>query len=234
MANRFFLPTAPVDGRAVLDGPEAHHLLHVMRASVGDKVTLFDGQGGEYAATVAKCGRSEVDLAVGERTTTNRQLPTQLVMGVALPKGDRQRWLAEKLTELGVARLVPLGTERSFTDPKRKSLDRLERSVIEACKQCGRNTLMQIAEPQPLDEFLAEAAGTRLVADPHGEPVAGVLSRPLTVVSIVVGPEGGLSEAEVELASQHGWARVGLGRSILRIETAAVAIAAVIANHPSA
>ena len=230
MADRFYTPIAPVNGRVTLSGPEAHHLLHVMRASTGDEVTLFDGHGGEYQAAIKKCSRSEVLLAVGDRRAVLRELPMRLVLGVTLPKGDRQKWLVEKLTELGAAHLVPLITKRSVADLKGKSLERLERVVIEASKQCGRNTLMQIAAPRSLDDFLAAASGTRLVAHPTGKPITGVLVPPVTEASIVVGPEGGLTDAEVEQATAAGWTIVGLGPSILRIETAAVALTAVVAN----
>jgi 16S rRNA (uracil1498-N3)-methyltransferase len=230
MADRFYLPLEPVEGRATLDGPEAHHLLHVMRARVGDQVVLFDGRGGEYEATVELCGRREVVLAVGPREKVGRELPIRLAMGVALPKGERQKWLVEKITELGVAELVPLDTERSVADLKPKSLERLERTVIEASKQCGRNSLMQIAEPQPLGDFLTAASGTKLLAHPTGEPIAKVCPATITAASVVVGPEGGLTDTEIDLAITHGWTSVCLGASILRVETAAVALAAVIAN----
>src|SRR5690606_11381994 len=112
MSHRFYLPAARPHSSALLDGPEAHHLLHVMRAAVGDEVTLFDGQGNEFVATVEQLRRSEVLLAVGEGRQVDRELQRRIIVGVALPKGDRQKWLVEKLTELGAARLVPLVTER--------------------------------------------------------------------------------------------------------------------------
>ena len=142
MADRFYLPDTPADGQAALRGSEAHHLLHVMRARVGDVVTLFDGTGGEYAATIQQCGRSEVVLATGDREEVSRELPAQIVMGVALPKGERQKWLVEKLTELGVAQLVPITTERSVAEPKGKSLERLGR---------GRDRGLQAVWPQQAD-----------------------------------------------------------------------------------
>lgn len=231
MSHRFYLPDAAAHGQATLAGPEAHHLLHVLRASVGDQVLLFDGQGGEYTATVEQCSRNEVRLTTGERRQASRELPVRIALGVALPKGDRQRWLVEKLTELGVAELVPLSTERSVADLRGKSLERLERGVVEACKQCGRNTLMTISTPRPLGDFLASASGVKLVAHPTGESVCRLLSPAMAEVSIVIGPEGGLTDDEVALASQHGWTTASLGASILRIETAAVAVAAIVGNH---
>src|SRR4249920_1009156 len=100
MSDRFF-STRPITGSsALLDSPEAHHLLHVMRASVDDTVTLFDGSGAEFEAVVDKLLRTEVDLRIVARHDIDRELPFELIVGVALPKGDRQKWIVEKLTEL--------------------------------------------------------------------------------------------------------------------------------------
>ncbi|MGD9635942.1 MAG: 16S rRNA (uracil(1498)-N(3))-methyltransferase, partial [Pirellulales bacterium] len=156
MSDRFFCST-PIAGDAVtLDGPEAHHLLHVMRAKVGQGVTLFDGGGAEFAAEIAKCGRAEVELRVVARREIDRELPFELVVGVSLPKGDRQKWLVEKLTELGVTELVPLETERGVAQPTDSALERLRRSVVEGAKQCGRNRLLRLATPQAVGEWVLE------------------------------------------------------------------------------
>src|SRR5688572_8850936 len=112
MSDRFFVETPIESERAELIGSEAHHLAHVMRAAVGAEVTLFDGSGAEFPARVIKIGRSQVELVVLERREIDRELPFPLVLGVALPKGDRQKWLVEKATELGVSRIVPLQTSR--------------------------------------------------------------------------------------------------------------------------
>lgn len=231
MADRYYLETPPTDVEATLAGAEAHHLLHVMRAKPGEQVTLFDGTGGEYTATIQQCGRSEVLLEVGPRQEVSRELPVRITMAVALPKGDRQKWLVEKLTELGVARLVPISTERSVADLKGKSLERLERAVIEASKQCGRNQLMKIDPAMPLDEVLQQEAECKLLAHPGGERLGSVELPATGEVAVLVGPEGGFTTAEVAAAAALGWRGVGLGPSILRIETAAVALAAVVASR---
>src|SRR5215475_4969827 len=113
MPDRYFLETPPADDTARLTGPEAHHLAHVMRAKPGLEVTLFDGSGREWLARVDEVGRSEVTLALISCREVDRELSLPITLAVALPKGDRQRWLVEKATELGVTRLVPLVTERS-------------------------------------------------------------------------------------------------------------------------
>jgi len=230
MSRRYFVD-APISGdSAQLTGPEAHHLLHVMRAKPGDEVVLFDGSGDEFPARIERLGRSEVVLAVLERETVDRELPGQLTLAVALPKGDRQRWLVEKAVELGVSRLVPLETERSVAQPNAKALERLRRAVIEASKQCGRNRLMEIVPAQPWSEFLATTdSAQRLIAHPTGgiSSVDVPFSHTEPIV-VAVGPEGGFSDAEVTAAMNHSWQAIVLGQRILRIETAALALAAAI------
>src|SRR4051794_31403592 len=156
MSERFFSSNPITAERITLDGPEAHHLLHVMRATPGERVILFDGTGAEFIAIVEQLRRSEVELRIAERCTVDRELPFPLTVGVALPKGDRQKWLVEKLTELGVTTLVPLITERSVAQPSSGALDRLRRAVIEAAKQCGRNRLMALSTPQRWTQWLDE------------------------------------------------------------------------------
>jgi 16S rRNA (uracil1498-N3)-methyltransferase len=239
MSERFFSPHPITAGGMMLDGPEAHHLLHVMRAAVGDEVTLFDGTGAEFKATVETLRRADAELRIVERREIDRELPFALVVGVALPKGDRQKWLVEKLTELGVTTLVPLITERCVAQPAAAAVERLRRSVIEAAKQCGRNRLMKIAEPQPWNVWIATGclgssdseppADRRLLAHPSGLPLSGLdLSQPVST-QVTVGPEGGLTDAEVAAATTAGWQSVSLGQRILRVETAAIALAAAVA-----
>lgn len=233
MSDRFY-SAQPISGEQVtLDGQEAHHLLHVMRAKAGERVTLFDGSGAEFVAEIAKCGRSDVDVRVLERREVDRELAFELVVGVSLPKGDRQKWLVEKLTELGVTEMVPLETERGVAQPTDSAMERLERGVIEAAKQCGRNRLMRLAKPQAWLEWVgAETHGAesrRLIAHPSGAALAVQNLSVAVPTRIVVGPEGGFSDAEFAAAMGVGWQSVDLGPRILRVETAAVALAAVVA-----
>lgn len=228
MARRYF-SERPIAGEQVtLDGPEAHHLLHVLRAAPGDEVVLFDGGNDEFDAVVVQSKRTAVELAITCRRTVERELPHPLTLGLALPKGDRQRWIVEKAVELGVGRLVPLVTERSES----ARADKLHRYVIEASKQCGRNRLMEITTPVPWADWLALPAVDPLgprrtwVAHPGGRPLAAgdhLHDRPAW---IAVGPEGGFTDVEIEDAQAAGWELVGLGPRILRIETAAIALVA--------
>jgi 16S rRNA (uracil1498-N3)-methyltransferase len=232
LSERFFATTPITTNVAVLDGPEAHHLLHVMRAGVGEHVTLFDGRGAEFEAVIEKTARATVELLVLERREIDRELPFPLIVGVALPKGDRQKWLVEKLTELGVTELVPLITERGVAQPTAGAIERLQRTVIEACKQCGRNRLMEISSPQSWLEWAAgksiDEGELRLAAHPGGRSLASRYSGERGAARLAIGPEGGFTENEMAGAVAAGWSSVDLGSRKLRVETAAVALAGAI------
>ena len=160
MGYRFFVETPIISDRAVLVGPEAHHLQHVMRAAVGDEIVLFDGSGREYAARMDRFKRAAVELAITATHVVDRESGRIVVAGVALPKGDRQRWLIEKLVELGVSHVIPLQTEHSVVHPEERSLSKLQRFVIEASKQCGRNRLMEVGPLTRFHDFLSAAPDT--------------------------------------------------------------------------
>lgn len=234
MPDRYFV-TPPIQGdRAALCGDEAHHLAKVMRAKPGDEIIVFDGGGSEWLARVAEVRRGEVALDLIERRDGHRELDADLTLAVALPKGERQRWLVEKSVELGVRRLVPLITDRGVAQPVDNALARLRRTVIEASKQCGRNRLMEIAPPESWHEFGArQAAGqVRWMADPLGEELVPCLNGLRAAggrfsLVFAVGPEGGWTEGERHAAASHGWRIVSLGPHLLRVETAALLLASI-------
>ena len=229
MSERFFISVPPAGDRAILEGDEARHLTRVLRAKVGDAVALFDGRGREWPARVASIGRDRVQLDAGAPRTDDSPRGIPLSLAVALPKGDRQKWMVEKLTELGASRLLPLETTRGVAEATASAQARLERVVIEACKQCGRNTLMEIAAGRPLDRLLAEmsASACVVIAHPGGRPLDAV-AVPTTATEMIalVGPEGGFTDEELAAADRAGAIRVSLGPHILRVETAAIALAA--------
>jgi 16S rRNA (uracil1498-N3)-methyltransferase len=201
----------------------------VLRAKVGDAVVLFDGRGHAWEARVAGIGRDRVKLDLGNALPTIPPPAVTVTLAVALPKGDRQKWMVEKLTELGVNLLVPLITTRGVAEATDSARIRLERGVVEACKQCGRDSVMEIGHAASIADMLAAVpTGTRtLLADPHGRPPEAVLAAgPTAAILVVVGPEGGFTAEEVTTLEVAGGERVTFGRHILRVETAAVAAAA--------
>jgi 16S rRNA (uracil1498-N3)-methyltransferase len=233
MTRRCYSEEPIAGAKATLAGSEAHHLLHVLRATPGMHVILFDGNGCEFEAVVTSCGRSSVELSILERREVDRELPFELTLGVPLPKGDRQRWIIEKAVELGVTRFVPLVTQRSMAKGEKHAGEKLTRYVIEASKQCGRNRLMEVAEPHDWSEWLklpadAAPAGAILkwIAHPGGRPLTPTDFGQAIPTFVGFGPEGGLTDDESAAASDVGWELIGLGPRILRIETAAIGLLA--------
>lgn len=229
MAERFYVNCELHPGLVLVEGAEAHHLAVVCRLRAGDVVCLFNGDGREYPARIESVGRREVSLEVIAVETPQRELPFRLEVATPLPRGDRAQFLLEKLTELGVASFVPLRTARSVVHPRETKLDKLQRYVIEASKQCGRNTLLQV---QPLVDWSDLCRATelplqRIVGHPGGD--GNIRREPLpdkvSDTCLAVGPEGGFTDEEVALARSTGWRLFDLGPRILRVETAALALA---------
>ena len=231
MSDRYFIDEPISPGRVVLAGAEAHHLIHVMRAAPGLRVVLFDGSGAEFPAVVQHLGRSEVELSVTSREEVNRELPVEVTLGVALPKGDRQKWLVEKAVELGVRGSCPCG-------PKgRRSAGRAGAAATAASRRRG----LEAMRPQPPDADPAAAKlvrfrGRRRCAMSVPGSAAGVSffaaflgSHALPDrVLLAVGPEGGFTAEEAALAVAAGWHTLDLGPRILRVETAAILLAALV------
>jgi 16S rRNA (uracil1498-N3)-methyltransferase len=224
MAERFHINCELAPGPVVVRGPEAHHLAVVCRLRPGDAVLLFNGDGHEYPGRVEEVGKKSVTVQILGVSSPQRELGRRLLVASPLPKGDRAQFLVEKLTELGVTDFVPLSTSRSVVHPREAKLDRLQRHVIEASKQCGRNVLLRVHPLADWDTFCVEAdVPRRLLAHPGGAALSW--AEESCDLALAVGPEGGFTEEEVERARQAGWEVVGLGPRILRVETAALALA---------
>ena len=212
--------------RINLHEDEVQHL-KVRRAQDGDKIEVLDGAGFRGSGILVKVGREwMVEVAAAEL----QQPPLALTLAVAA--GDRERfsWLVEKAVELGVTRIVPLETERTAsvaTRLKNPHIDRLRRSALEALKQCGAAWAPAIEHSLALAEFLGRPlSGTGWLADQGGDPAPASLDA--GPVSVIIGPEGGLSDDEREAAVAGGYRPVALALHMLRFETAALAAAAAI------
>jgi 16S rRNA (uracil1498-N3)-methyltransferase len=228
MTHRFFHLELTSTGTVVLEGAEAHHLMHVLRATAGDRVELFNGAGLVATAQVLTVRRRDADLQIVESRTESKPA-RQIVLGTAVPKGDRFEWLVEKATELGVTRLVPLATTRSVVDPRESKLEKLRQAVIAACKQSRRNWLMEVSAVTPWKDFVAGDLAVRpsVVAHPcdSAVPVSSIRFDELSDVACAIGPEGGFTDDEVALAVAQGSRLMSMGPLILRIETAALVCA---------
>ena len=228
MSNRFFSPTVSESGSAVLEGGEAHHLIHVLRAKVGDEAELFNGCGLVAQCRISTISKREIQFEI---LSAHQDIPPERIVTLvcAVPKGDRFDWLIEKATELGVSRFVPLVSERSIVEPRETKLDKIRSAVIAACKQSGRSYLMEIAPLTSWSEALKMSCSgeRRLIAHPAGKKSnLSDFSSVNQPVSVLIGPEGGFTEPEFQTAIAAGIEPIQLGRQILRIETAAIAVAA--------
>ena len=210
------------DTAPVIDGPAAHYLLNVMRLKAGDPIRLFDNISGEWLAVVADVAKRSLTLRIESQMRAIEQVP-DLWLCFAPVKKARLDWIIEKATELGVARLQPVITERTIVE--RVKRERLEAQIIEACEQCGRTALPTLAEPVKLPQLLKDwpADRTLLFADEAGgSPLATVDAPP--PAAILTGPEGGFTTRERELLiGTASVRRIALGPRILRAETAAIA-----------
>ncbi|NOT02747.1 MAG: 16S rRNA (uracil(1498)-N(3))-methyltransferase [Phycisphaerales bacterium] len=231
--HRVYMPDLQ-PGRHALPAAEADHLRRVLRSKPGDAVTLFDGAGGEADAVVEALSREGVRVAVGQIVSRPFECLIRVTLATALPRGPRQSTLIEKCTELGVWAIWPLVCERSVVRAGDGSVAKWQRTVIEACKQCGRAWATRVERPRPFDEVIATAGEFDLVmmADVCEEAVAiADLTEgrpPPRSALMLIGPEGGWSAGETEVAGRIGAITVRLGPHVMRIETAAIAAIALL------
>lgn len=220
-----------------VSGDQAGHALRVLRLKPGAAVVLFDGRGGEIVGRIRTVGDGEFDVEVVERKAIIESGLSALQLAVAIPKGPRGDWLIEKCAELGVHRMWPLACERGQVEPGEGKLARWRRKVVEAAKQSGQALVMGVGETVNLARLLREQEGSARIF--YGEPNRAKRSlvdelldenartetdSPLLVI---IGPEGGLTDDECRQIEARGGRAVRLAPAILRIETAAVAVAAV-------
>ncbi len=218
-------------GPLSLGGASAHYLRDVLRLGPGDELTLLGGDGHRATAVVRAVSADAVLLEVGELEAAPAS-GLELTVALPAPKGERADWAVEKLTELGVTRIAWITTERSIVvpNPAGQRASRWQRLAEAAAKQAGRARTPAIVGPHDLDETLRWAAETRYIGSRGGIPLVHELavSAPGASAILLVGPEGGFTEAELSRARASGYIGVGLGLHTLRMETAAIAGAAIL------
>ncbi len=236
---RFYCPTPLATGLALnLPAGAARHV-QVLRLQPGDVITLFNGEGGEFDATVTRMGRSDVEVEVGAHHAVEREAARAVHLLAGITANERMDWLVEKATELGVASITPLVAERSVLKLKgeraEKKLAHWQGVAVAAAEQCGRNRVPPIHPAVTLTEWLKKSSpGERWVLSlsEGTQPLPRQASQaPVTVLS---GPEGGLSPGEESAALGAGFTPVSLGQRVLRAETAPLAVLAVCAQEQSA
>lgn len=235
--DRFFLSSDQWDENPTLTGDEAHHCLKVMRKQVGDEIAIFDGNGREASARISRVSKNESRLKIIHTRITPTVFP-QLEVAVGIPKGKSFDLILQKAVEMGVNRIQPLvsdqGNVRFKTGEALAKREKWQRTLLEACKQCGQNHLPEVMVPALLDNYLEniKPGGTRIVGALTSETktlkeLLDRLEAPDRVV-LIVGPEGDFSAGEYKRIFESSFAPVSLGELVLRTETAVIWMAAAV------
>ncbi|MEO8401213.1 MAG: 16S rRNA (uracil(1498)-N(3))-methyltransferase [Gammaproteobacteria bacterium] len=212
-----------------LDESATHHLARVLRASVNDAVIIFNGQGGEYSGVITRIDKKSVTVSIHEHATRDAESPLNIWLAQGISRGEKMDYTIQKAVELGVKKIIPLFTERCNVkldnERSEKRLLHWQSIVVSACEQSGRNRIPEILQPQSLDAWLETVqADYCFVLSPHTDQKLKTLAVPQQAsVVLLIGPEGGLSEREIERARLRNFLPLNLGPRILRTETAAVA-----------
>lgn len=232
---RFFIEAdLAVDTHVELTETVFHHWVKVLRAQVGESATLFNGQGGEYQATLTVVNKKSAMVAIQNFNADNRTPAFSTLLGQVMSKGDRMDYAIQKAVELGVSNIQLLTSERCEMrlkyDRDQKKIDHWQGIAIAACEQCGMNKVPKILPPISLQDWLAsELPTTKLVLAPNKEQV-NVFEHASTDFVLLIGPEGGLSDTEIHDANKVGFINWCIGHRVLRTETAPV-VALSILNH---
>ena len=232
--TRFFVPKKNLSATyGLIDGQELVHLKKVLRLVPGDRVTIFDDSGWEHEAVILSLNAEQGKIEIVRSYQAATEPPLQITLGIALTKGERMDWIVEKATELGVRTIIPFSSSYSVPqlDEKKimKRTERWQKIALSATKQCGRTRVPEISPLWEYRKLVHEASPQRLklifwekekhqslyqIHDKYGD---------VDAVLIVVGPEGGFTVEEAQLAQRLGFETVGIGQRILRADTAAVA-----------
>jgi 16S rRNA (uracil1498-N3)-methyltransferase len=231
LSRVYFPDDIPAHGRCMLPVAQAHHVARVLRLRVGDALTLFDGQGKEYPAIIADIAKTRVLIEVAEARKVDRESPIAVTLAQAISSAERMDYTVQKSVELGAKEIQPLQTARSIVrlDEARaqRRREHWQSIAIAACEQCGRNRVPHILPVKRFSEWLGNLPQSEDRARVMLSAVAPVSIKSVTVprsgVTLLAGPEGGLTAQEGQDATDFGFLAVRIGPRILRTETAAVA-----------
>ena len=228
--SRFFIDAPLSLGEHPLPEAQAHYIGRVLRMAEGDALQVFDGSGMEFRGTLLEVGKKRVTVRLDERFAGQVESPLQIHLGQGLSRGERMDWAIQKATELGVSEITPIFSERCEVRLKDERADKRlmhwRQVAISACEQCGRSRVPVIHPPLLLADWIKQTqAELKLVLHPVAEPLVSH-AKPASL-AFLIGPEGGLSDAEVEQAHGAGFLPARLGPRVLRTETAPVVALAV-------
>lgn len=224
---RFYIEAdLAVDMHVELTETVFHHWVKVLRAQAGEKATLFNGRGGEYEVTLIEVAKKSARVSVDSFNPDDRTPAFSTLLGQVMSKGDRMDYAIQKATELGVSKIQLLTSERCEMrlkyDRDQKKIDHWQGIAIAACEQCGMNKVPEVLAPVSLQDWLAsELPTTKLVLAPNKDQV-NVLENATQDIVLLIGPEGGLSEAEIQLSNNAGFINWCIGNRVLRTETAPI------------
>ena len=232
--KRYFVPDSfELNKTIVIEGDEFHHLKNVMRARVGEEIELFNGTINSCVAKVCQLNKNNATVSVEQIIQSQNEPQIKVTLFQAVCKGEKLSLITQKITELGATDLVVFYSQ--FTDIKDKTtkLDKLDKVCISACKQCRRNTLLNISNLLSFDQMVEKAKNLQktFVAYENAEGktlLNQIINSNLTDIGIIIGAEGGFSENEIQILEQNGIEIVSLGKRILRTETASIASIATI------
>jgi 16S rRNA (uracil1498-N3)-methyltransferase len=232
--RRFYAPPDSfIDNRVVLGTDETRHLRDVLRLGKGDKISVFNGTGGEFQCRVEEIGkRSTIATVENSVEPLAPESPLDLTLAAALLKGDKFDLVVQKAVELGVKRLIPLETVRcDVKTPTTSRMERWRRISLEATKQSGRAAVMQLAETVTVSDLIAASQRENVVLFSERNGVSLTAIPPTSTLIAIVGPEGGWDDSEILSAENAGVKIVTFGGRILRAETAAIACSAILQNR---
>lgn len=224
--------TLIADMELALEPGPSQRLARVLRMGQGDELQLFDGSGLEYRARIMAADKRQVTVMLQAALPGLAESPLRIHLGIGISRGERMDLVVQKATELGVATISPLYTERTEVRLRgeREACKQLHwrQVIVSACEQCGRSIIPTVHEPAGLARWLASADGERMLVLHHRASAARTGAEAPASVSLLVGPEGGLSEAEIAAAESAGFESLALGPRVLRTETAPLAALAIL------
>ncbi len=222
---RSYLPPAAWTETPFLEGDEAKHLAQVLRIQPDQWITVFDGIGNRAEAKVLSVSKQRIDLMLDLAESKDTPLP-EITLAQAIPKGKNMDWIVQKAVELGVSKIQPLITRHTIASPGDSKADKWRRTALEACKQCGQDTIPVIEDPLTFAEWITKPQDTELqliaslAENPRNFRETLTQNPDLASVTIAIGPEGDFSPEETEYALSAGFIPVTLGHLVLRVETA--------------
>jgi len=226
--TRIYQNTIPNPNRIELSPEASHHVAVVLRMKPGEPLVVFDGKGREYHSVIEKSDKKAVVVKVVSTESISRESPLKIHLGQGLCRGEKMDWIIQKSVECGVTEITPLLAEHGNVKlPKErieKKLAHWQQVAISACEQSGRTRVPALHAPQKLEEWLETEANNKLVLDPTGDTSISNVNWNGNSCAVLIGPEGGLSANEIQLAAQHQFQGLRLGPRVLRTETAPIAV----------